>query len=405
MESTAGAVKNAVHQHPLYSLQGLNQRFFSAWFNSFIYNQIWEDPDVDLAALELDAESRVLTIASGGCNILNYLTASPAKITALDINAYHLALTRLKIKALEKLPDYESYYDFFGYADKQKNQENYDRYISPYIGKSLDDFWRKRTVFGGRRIVMFTSGLYKQTRFGYFMRFLHFLGRLSGCKPEALLEAKNLQEQRLMFEKNIQPFFDNMVVRTLSRLPVSLFSLGIPPQQYAALKSGGGLVNQLRERVSRLACDFPVSDNYFAWQGFKLAYDHDKRRAVPAYLKKDNYSLIREQLHKVETHSNSLHEFLAKQPANSLNRYVLLDSLDWMSDEVLTTLFREIARTGEPGSRVIFRTAASDSPLERVLPDDLMACFTYEAERSETLFKQDRSAIYGGFHLYILNAR
>ena len=53
---------------------------FTFWFNSFVYNQIWEDPRVDLKALALTPESRMLTISSGGCNVLNYLIHKPEHI-------------------------------------------------------------------------------------------------------------------------------------------------------------------------------------------------------------------------------------------------------------------------------------------------------------------------------------
>ena len=43
----------------------------------FVYNQIWEDPDVDLEALALQPHHTLITIASGGCNVLNYLAADP----------------------------------------------------------------------------------------------------------------------------------------------------------------------------------------------------------------------------------------------------------------------------------------------------------------------------------------
>ncbi len=34
--------------------RGLLDRMFAATFQNFVYNQIWEDPDVDLEALRLD---------------------------------------------------------------------------------------------------------------------------------------------------------------------------------------------------------------------------------------------------------------------------------------------------------------------------------------------------------------
>ncbi|MEZ5537394.1 MAG: DUF3419 family protein [Thiolinea sp.] len=307
MSGVSEALKFAVQQDSAASLQGIQQKMFRIWFNSFIYNQIWEDPAVDLQALQLQPDSQVLTIASGGCNILNYLTGSPARIVALDLNPYHLSLTGLKINALRWLPDHQAFYDFFGHADKPENIERYEQYIRLHLSDSEKAFWSGRSLNGRRRISMFSDGLYRRTRFGYFMRFLHWLAARNGCEPQRLLAAQTPEEQREVFEKHIRPFFDTTLVKWLSKLPVSVFSLGIPPQQYQAMKQQGNLVQQFCERVERLACDFPVRDNYFAWQGFSHSYDHQHRQAIPAYLREENYELIRTQLSKIELYTSTDH--------------------------------------------------------------------------------------------------
>src|SRR5579862_9713918 len=101
-------LERAAHQRPATTGRGALERLFTLMFQGFVYNQIWEDPSVDLDALKLQPHHRIVTIASGGCNVLNYLTAQPAKIIALDLNPHHVALTRLKLAALEHLPDHES---------------------------------------------------------------------------------------------------------------------------------------------------------------------------------------------------------------------------------------------------------------------------------------------------------
>src|ERR1700740_1415419 len=93
----------AAHTQPAATKRGALERFFTFMFKAFVYNKIWEDPAVDLAALDLKPHHRLITIASGGCNVLNYLAADPAKIVAVDLNTNHIALTRLKRAALENL--------------------------------------------------------------------------------------------------------------------------------------------------------------------------------------------------------------------------------------------------------------------------------------------------------------
>ncbi len=89
-------VEDAVYNTRPVTPKGVLDRLFAFWFKRFVYNQIWEDPRVDLAALRLTPSSRLVTIASGGCNVLNYLLADPASIVAVDLNPAHIALTRLK---------------------------------------------------------------------------------------------------------------------------------------------------------------------------------------------------------------------------------------------------------------------------------------------------------------------
>ena len=50
---------------------------------------------------------------------------------------------------------------------------------------------------------------------------------------------------------------------------------------------------------------------------------------------------------------------------------------------------------------MIFRTAAEPSLLPGRLDPALLARWRYEAALSRALTERDRSAIYGGFHLYV----
>ena len=103
---------SAVRSEKASSKQGFLQKLFAVWFDAFVYNQIWEDPRVDLQALQLDENSRVLTISSGGCNALNYLLQGPRSVTAVDLNRHHIYLLNLKIAAVNYLPSYEDFFDF-----------------------------------------------------------------------------------------------------------------------------------------------------------------------------------------------------------------------------------------------------------------------------------------------------
>jgi S-adenosylmethionine-diacylglycerol 3-amino-3-carboxypropyl transferase len=396
-------LERAAHQRPLATRRGALERLFTAVFQGFVYNQIWEDPSVDLEALALQPHHRLITIASGGCNILNYLAAAPAEIIAIDLNPNHVALTRLKLAALEHLPDHESFFRFFGVANSSANVEAFDAGLAGKLDAQTGAYWQKRLgARQRRRIEMFARGLYHHGMMGRFIGVLHAVARLHGKKLDCLLDAKNPGEQRVAFDTLIAPLFDSAAVKLISKSPVSLYALGIPPAQYDALvASGGDAIAVLRERVERLACDFPVQDNYFAWQAFGRSYDLDRREAVPAYLRPENYANLKARIGKVSVHHDSFVDYLKRQPAQSLNRFVLLDAQDWMSPAQLAELWTQIDRTADSrDAKVIFRTAGPDSPLPEKLPASLMAPWLYHEWQSRVLHTQDRSSIYGGFHIY-----
>lgn len=397
-------LEKAAHQAAPATRRGVMERLFTLMFQGFVYNQIWEDPSVDLDALKLEPHHRLVTIASAGCNILNYLAAAPARIFAVDLNPHHVALTKLKLAALAQLPDHESFFRFFGHADDHANIALFDRYIRDGLDEKTRAYWQ---VSSGaprrRRIEMFARNLYRHGLLGRFIGLLHGVARLHGKNLGELLEAKNPQEQRALFEQLVAPLFESAPIKFLSKSPISLYALGIPPAQYDALVASGNgdAIAVLRERVERLACDFPIRDNYFAWQAFGRGYDLESREAVPEYLKAENHAALKARLSSVSVSHASLLDFLKEQPAQSLNRFVLLDAQDWMSSAQLSDLWREIDRTAHSrDAQVIFRTAGETSPLPQKLPPEVLAPWLYHEWQSRVLHAQDRSSIYGGFHIY-----
>mgnify|MGYP003342660230 CR=1 FL=1 len=130
-------LKEAIRRDETLSREGILERLFERLFRGLVYAQIWEDPDIDLEALALTPECRVVAIASGGCNVLSYLIADPELITAVDLSHAHVALNRLKLVALNRLPSWQAFHRFFGSADDPDNVVAYDRLIAPHLDTAV----------------------------------------------------------------------------------------------------------------------------------------------------------------------------------------------------------------------------------------------------------------------------
>src|SRR6202000_233876 len=161
------------HTKPATTKRGALERLFTLMFKGFVYNQIWEDPAVDMTAVELKSHHRLITIASGGCNVLNYLAANPAQIIAVDLNPNHIALTKLKLAALEYLPNYESFFHFFGRANDKATRAAYDRYLRKNLDEETRAYWEKSRPLRGKRINMFGKNLYRYGLLGRFIGIMH----------------------------------------------------------------------------------------------------------------------------------------------------------------------------------------------------------------------------------------
>jgi S-adenosylmethionine-diacylglycerol 3-amino-3-carboxypropyl transferase len=400
-----GAVRGAVHRHEHLSKEGLLERAFTFAFRGLVYPQIWEDPVIDMEALAITPESHVVTIASGGCNAFSYLTANPARITAVDLNPAHIALNKLKQQAALRLPDYPAFRAFFADADRPENIQAYQRYLRPHLDEASRAYWDSRDWSGRRRISGFATGFYKRGLLGKLIGFVHFLGKLYGIDPREILEARSIEEQRAIYETRYLPFFDKKFLRWLVDQPAALFGFGIPPAQYDLLKVDDrrGIAGALESRLRKLACDFDIRDNFYAWQAFGRGYGKHADAPLPPYLQAANHADVRARADRVEIRHTNYADYLESMPAQSLDRYILLDAQDWMTDAQLTRIWSEITRTARPGARVLYRTAAIPDVVRGHVPSDILDQWDYaDQAQLDDWTRRDRSSVYGATHLWTL---
>ncbi|WDA40928.1 DUF3419 family protein [Erythrobacter sp. BLCC-B19] len=380
----------------------LLDKAFALAFKGLVYAQIWEDPVVDMEGLAIQPDSRLMCIASGSCNALSYLTANPAQVTAVDLNRAHVALGRLKIAAIRHLPSYERFHRFFAHADHKENAEVYRAMIAPHLDGTSRAYWEQRDIRGRRRISYFTRGIYRKGLLGNFIGLAHVFARLYKIDLAKVLEAQTLEEQRDVFERELAPVFEKRFIRWLTDQPAALFGLGIPPAQFTHLAGDERMAEVLRRRLEKLACDFAVKDNYFAWQAFGRGYSRGEDAALPPYLQRANWEAMKARIDRLEVTRANMVDWIGAREEASMDRFVLLDAQDWMNNQQLDDLWARITRASRPGARVLFRTAAEPSLLPGRLDDAILSKWRYLEETSADLTRRDRSSIYGGVHVYEL---
>jgi S-adenosylmethionine-diacylglycerol 3-amino-3-carboxypropyl transferase len=393
----AEAVRNSRH----HSESTVWDRVFAVWFRRLVYTQIWEDPEADLAALQLPVGSSIVTISSGGCNALSYLTARPAQVYAVDLNEAHLALLKLKIAGLRALPQYADFWRFFGEGASASNAGLYRDRLRPVLDASARNFWDERDFRGRPRYGYFTDGFYRHGTLGHFIGFAHWLARFANIDLAALLTEDRESPARLDALHRLDRLFHSRLARLITRTPALLFSLGIPPQQRSLLGGEAPLNEVLHQRLLCLIDVYPNETNYFAWQALQRRYPGPIDQCLPLYLQKRQFERMRTGAGLIIPVHANLRVFLESLPAREIDAVVLLDSQDWMAADEIRGLWDAIDRAGKDTVRVIFRTAGEASPLDDPKLAPLLQTWQRDAERSAVGFERDRSGIYGGFHCYV----
>ncbi|MBV8925702.1 MAG: BtaA family protein [Bradyrhizobium sp.] len=376
-------------------------RIYAFWLRRLVYTQIWEDPEADLAALQLPLGSTIVTISCGGCNALSYLTAQPAQVYAVDPNEAHLSLLKLKLAGVRALSGYSEFWQFFGEACSPANARLYHERLRPLLDSQARAYWDKRNVIGRPRHAYFTDGFYRHGVMGRFIGLAHLAAKLARIDVRALLLADVDAPERREALDRLHRLFRSRLVRLLTRTPALLASLGIPPRQRALLGGGAPLNEVLYDRLCRLITGHSNETNYFAWQALLRRYRGPGDRCLPPYLQRRRFARMRNDAGLIIPVHASLQQFLEGLPAREVDAVVLLDSQDWMTHEEIRTLWDTIDRAGSDQVAVIFRTAGADSPLEGEALAPLREIWRRDEERSAVGYELDRSGIYGGFHCYV----
>ena len=182
-----------------------------------------------MEAMELGPDHRIVTIASGGCNVLAYLTRQSDRIDAVDLNRTHIALNRLKLAAIEHLPAHGDVVRFFDKTDQKHNTDAYDRFIARRLDAASRAYWGGRNWRGKRRIDLFQGNIYRAGLLGWFMTCAYLVAQAHGVDPSDMMQARCLREQRRFFDDHLVPLFDRPLIRWATSRKALLFGLGIPP--------------------------------------------------------------------------------------------------------------------------------------------------------------------------------
>lgn len=348
--------------------------------NTLIFSQCWEDPLSDHMALNIKKNETVFSITSGGCNTLGYLLFEPRKIYTVDINPAQTYLMEIKIAGIRNL----SFDNFLELSGVRSNVNRIDLYntIKADLSKEAISFWDKNQFLLKQGLIM--TGKYE--KFAEFavktMKFIQGKKRVEG-----LFNCMSDEEQKKYYDD----YLDTKRIRLTFKLFFNKWMLGKIGLVNGYFRFDDGKISfaeNFYKRLRKALRDNPIAGNYFL--SLYLLGKYNGEDETPEYLQKQNYTTISKQLDKVKLITDNATNWLKSMPDNTFDCFSLSNICEIMSESETHSLFNEVARTGKPGAKIIFRNLM----IPREIPSELSDVITKDVDLCKYLLLTDRSFAY-----------
>jgi len=366
---------------------------------NLVYASCWEDPRADLIGLQIRPTDHILVITSAGCNALDYLLENPACVYAVDINYRQNALLELKRAAIKTL-DWPDFFAFFGAGHHKLARQIYQDALRPHLAEVFRAFWDHQIgLFCG------SASFYYRTTSGYFAAWFRFyIDRVLQVREpiERLLEAKSIEEQIDIYERDLKDRFWGPWLGFALRRDFLLALSGIPPQQRRQVQRFEPNIQAYMQRqAERIIYHLPIRENYF-WRVYLTgSFTPD---VCPRYLAANQFKHLKKNLDRLVSYTGSVEQFL-KSHDGSLSRFVLLDHMDWLTgsrSQELASEWQAILERSTSDCRILWRSLGLRTDFvddvkvlhgsTSVRLGDLLA---YDSETAEQIRSQERVTAYG----------
>ncbi len=363
--------------------------------NHLIYNTCWEDPRIDRKLMNIGPKSEIVMITSAGCNALDYLLDSPARIHTIDVNPRQNALLELK-RAMLLHGKYEDLAAFFIKGSHPEAKEVYQS-IRQHLPDYAASFWdEKINYFSGEGIKKSFYFYGTSGNFAWFMhKFLHTHKKMQKGVYD-LLNSQSLEEQKKHYDI-IEPVLWNFAIRWLMKRHTTMALLGVPRAQRELIVNQyeGGILDFLKSSLRHVFTEIPIQDNYF-WRVYLTGSYTES--CSPEYTRQENFEHYRKTADRISQHTTTISGFLKNNPGK-YSHYVLLDHQDWLAWNNPAALEEEwnlILQNSKKGTIIMLRSAAAKLDF---IPAFVFDKVQFHPEKTDPLHFGDRVGTYESFHM------
>ncbi len=349
----------------------------SAKFLELRYGQCWEDADVLVDALDVDASGTYLSIASAGDNCLALVAAGARRVIAVDVNPAQVACLELRVAGYRHLT-HDEFLAFLGHRPCRARQALYRR-CRPGLSVAARDYWDGRAANIEQGFA--TCGKFER----YLAAFRRYLLPLihDRATVERLFTLATENERRRFYEEEwctrrfdwlCRLFFGRLLLGRLGRDPSFTHYADEPVWQCLSRRLPNALIVQR-----------PADNPYLQW-----ILTGRFRSALPFALRAENFARIRSRLEALEWHVAPIEELLGTLPDQSVYGCNLSNIFEYVSPAAHESLLVELARVGAPGCRFVYWNVV----VERECPQSLEGIIRRRQGLAMRLHERDKAFFY-----------
>jgi len=351
-----------------------------ASFARIRYAQCWEDADVLLEAMDVQATDTCLSIASAGDNALALVGAGAKRVIAVDLSPAQIACLELRVAAIRTL----THSQFLELLGQNPSTDRFTHYLR----------CRSKLSTGSRQFWDCNPSLIDQgiAQGGKFERYLRAFRRFvlplvhNRQTVATLFELESEEERRNFYEER----WNNNRWNLLCRMFFGRASLGQLGRDPSFMKYADESVwESLQRRIpNAFVVQRPTDNPYLQWilEGRFVS-------ALPFAWRAENFARIRANIDCLEWRCDSIEQVLSELPAGSLNGCNLSDIFEYMSQADYERLLSDLVRAGAPGCRLVYWNVVA----ERHCPQSLSHTLRSRRTLASNLHQRDKAFFYRNF--------
>lgn len=355
-----------------------------AKFDFIRYANCWEDADILLAGLKMNAGGKVLSIASAGDNSLSLLTQDPEIVLAVDVNQVQLFLTEFKMICFQEL-NYDEVLEVLGVRESNQRLNIYKQ-IKGFLTNEAKAYWDQNIENIEKGIIY--SGKFEKY-FSFFRKkilpFIH-----SSKTNDQLFDLKSLSEQEKFYNDKwnskswrlfFNVFFSEFVLGRFGRDPAFLKQVEIPVSKF--------IFNKAEKHLKSIESQ----QNYFLKFILHGAFDEEN---LPHYLRLENFLTIKKNISKIKLVQGYAQDAFINYP--QFDYFNLSNIFEYMTVPVFSKLTKELSLHSSKGAKFAYWNLM----VQRNLAIEDERKYKYDELYSNQLSSVDHGFFY---HSFIVNER